>query len=63
MLLLDAKEVLVGLTVGKDHRLAAERTNLCATDIEYVTVARQIGQGDVATFGHKSVAQSCTIYI
>ena len=63
MLLLDGEEVLVGLTVGEDDSLATEGANLRATNVEDVTVAGQVGQGDVAPLGHQSVAQSGTIYI
>ena len=63
VLLLNREEVLVGLTVGEDHCLATERTNLRATNIENIAVACQIGQGDVATFCHQSVAQTCTVNI
>ena len=38
VLLLDGEEMLVGLAVGEDHRLAAKGTNLRAANIEHVTV-------------------------
>jgi len=58
VLLLDGEEMLVGLAVGEDNGLAAEGTNLRATDIEHVAMAGEIGQGDVVVVGHETIAQT-----
>ena len=63
MLLLDGKEVLVGILMSEDHSLATERTNLRAANVEHVAVTGEVGEGDVASLCHQAIAQACAIDI
>ena len=58
MLLLDGEEVLVGILVGEDHRLATEGADLRAADVEDIAMAGEIGQGDVVAFCHQTVTET-----
>ena len=63
MLFLDAEEMTVGIVVGEDHRLATEGSDFGAADIEHITEAGQLRQGDVTSLGEESVTESGSIYI
>ena len=63
MLFLDGEEVLVRIMMGEDHRLTAEGTDLRASDVEDIAVAGEIGQGDVVTLCHQTIAEAGTVDI
>ena len=63
VLLLDGEEMLMGILVGEDNGLTAKGTNLRATDIKDVAMASQIGQGNIITLSHQTIAETGTIDI
>ena len=63
VLLLDGEEMLVRLTVGEHYRLATQGTDLRATNVEHITVASQIGQGDIVALCHQTIAQTGSVNV